>query len=90
LRAILIAPLHNKVKWLFVWSLSGSIFLFERDLFGKSVPLSPRNTPAKSIKKTAGGLNVRRGSRDQYRWERKSLPIEAVFGASAHPPQAPI
>src|ERR1700681_2146096 len=23
-------------------------------------------------------------------WERQSLPIEAVFGASAHPPQAPI
>src|SRR5271167_1508170 len=23
-------------------------------------------------------------------WERLSLPIEAVFGASAHPPQAPI
>jgi len=28
--------------------------------------------------------------RDKYLWERKSLPIEAVFGASAHPPQAPI
>jgi hypothetical protein len=35
-------------------------------------------------------LNVRRPFRDEYVWERLSLPIEAVFGASAHPPQAPI
>jgi hypothetical protein len=70
LRAILIAPLHNKVKWLFVWSLSGSIFLFEQDIFGKSVPAFAPKYTAKSIKKIAGGLNVRRGSCDQYRWER--------------------
>jgi hypothetical protein len=32
---------------------------------------------------------VRRPFRDQYMWERLSLPIEAVFGASAHPPKRP-
>jgi hypothetical protein len=46
--------------------------------------------PAKKLKKSQGDLNVRRPFRDQHRWERLSLPIEAVFGASAHPPQAPI
>ena len=32
---------------------------------------------------------MRRPFRDQYMWERLSLPIEAVFGASAHPPKRP-
>lgn len=30
-----------------------------------------------------------RPSRDQCMWERLSSPIEAVFGASAHPPKRP-
>jgi len=50
---------------------------------------APR-APAKKLKKFASGLNVRRPLRDRQMWERLSLPIEAVFGASAHPPQAPI
>jgi len=30
---------------------------------------APKNA-VKGVKKIAGGLNVRRPSRDQYRWER--------------------
>jgi hypothetical protein len=43
----------------------------------------------KKLKKSLGDLNVWRPFRDQDRWEWLSLPIEAVFGASAHPPQRP-
>src|SRR6202043_3187033 len=51
--------------------------------------LHPKS-PDKRVKKTAVGLNVRRPPATNSVWERLSLPIEAVFGASAHPPQAPI
>ncbi len=45
---------------------------------------------AKKLKKSPARLNVSPSCCDQCGWERLSLPIEAVFGASAHPPQAPI
>jgi hypothetical protein len=44
----------------------------------------------KKLKKSQHRLNVPQPFRDKWLWERLSLPIEAVFGASAHPPQAPI
>jgi hypothetical protein len=48
----------------------------------------PRLLP-KKLKKSLGDLNVWRPFCDQDRWEWLSLPIEAVFGASAHPPKRP-
>jgi hypothetical protein len=47
------------------------------------------NLPPKKLKKSQGHLNVRRPSATHHLWERLSLPIEAVFGASAHPPKRP-
>jgi hypothetical protein len=41
------------------------------------------------LKKSLARLNVRPTLGDLSLWERKTLPI-AIFGASAHPPQAPI
>src|SRR5262249_32248553 len=58
-------------------------------LVGRSGSRAHRKRLRDWLKKSPACLNVRRTRGDQWLWERKSLPV-AIFGASAHPPQAPI
>jgi hypothetical protein len=50
--------------------------------------IAARKFKAGKLKKNRAGLNVRLAFRDQCMWERQSLPIEAVYGASPSTPSA--